>query len=600
MTQFYKEGKSEDKKICTLCQHYCNISVGKTGICGVNKNTGDKIECLVYGYPAVINADPVEKKPLYHFLPQTKTLSLGTVGCNFKCSFCQNHGISQEQTINKEKYYSPEDIVKMAFARGCDSISYTYNEPTIFYPYIKDIATLAKANGLKNVFVSNGFESDEVLNDMAGLIDAANIDYKSNDAKYYKKELGGNLEKLQRNLKRFKELGIWIEVTTLIIPDLNDSNEELEAMAQFMVRELGEETPWHLSAFHPDYKMLDRGRTPKETLERAKSIGDRAGLKYVYMGNAGLDNTTRCRKCDEVVLNRVTYQTKIDNRKLGVLCPKCDSKLDGVFHTRRDDSFAGSFYSNSCNEIKKQLSHFESLLQNSNFTAPKHINTKAIIVPHAGYIYSGFTANVAYHIARSKKPRRVIVIGPSHKFGFEGASVTLHDKYQTPCGDINIDTRYAHHLKNKFEFVNFYEGVHVEHSTETQALFVKGNFPQSSIVEIVYGKIEHTDLAKVVEEVLKDENNFLVISTDLSHFYTQEKANKLDSVCLEAIDKLDLNIWNQGCEACGRVGVKALIEVANQKKWSSQVLDYRTSFDITKDDTRVVGYTSAIVGEKID
>ena len=599
MTQFYKEGKSEDKKICTLCQHYCNISVGKTGICGVNKNTGDKIECLVYGYPAVINADPVEKKPLYHFLPQTKTLSLGTVGCNFKCSFCQNHGISQEQTIDKSKYYSPEDIVKMAFAKGCDSISYTYNEPTIFYPYIKDIATLAKANGLKNVFVSNGFESDEVLNDMAGLIDAANIDYKSNDAKYYKKELGGNLEKLQRNLKRFKELGIWIEITTLIIPNLNDSDEELEAIAKFMFEELGEETPWHLSAFHPDYKMLDRGRTPKETLERAKKIGDKLGLKYVYMGNAGLDNTTKCRKCDEVVLNRVTYQTRVDNRKFGVLCPKCDTKLDGVFHTRRDTNFAGSFYSNNCGEIKKQFQHFNTILQNSDFKMPTHINPKAIIVPHAGYEYSGFTANVAYNVVKNKKPRRVIVIGPSHKFGFEGASVTLHDKYQTPCGDIRIDTRYAHHLKNKFDSVNFYDGVHCEHSTETQALFVKAYFPYSLMIEIVYGKMESSELAKVVEYILKDPANFLIISTDLSHFYTQDKAKQLDSLCLEAINKLDLNIWNKGCEACGRVGVKALIETANKHNWKSQVLDYRTSFDVTKDDSRVVGYTCAIVGTSV-
>lgn len=599
MTHFYKDGKSEDKKICTLCQHYCNISIGKTGICGVNKNTGDKIECLVYGYPAVINADPVEKKPLYHFLPGTKTLSLGTVGCNFKCSFCQNHGISQEQIINKEKYYSPEDIVRMALANGCDSISYTYNEPTIFYPYIKDIALLARRNGLKNVFVSNGFESDEVLNDMAGLIDAANIDYKSNDAKYYKKELGGNLEKLQKNLIRFKELGIWIEITTLIIPDLNDSKEELESIASFIKNELGEEVPWHLSAFHPDYKMLDKIRTPVETLQRAYSIGQSLGLKYVYMGNAGLKNTTKCRKCGEVVLERVTYQTKIDNRKLGILCPKCDTKIDGVFHTRRDDSFAGSFYSNNCNEIKKQFLYFDQLLKKSDFKAPSHLDPRAIIVPHAGYIYSGFSANVAYSCVQNKKVKRVIVIGPSHKFGFEGASITLHDKYQTPCGDINIDTKYAHLLKNSFKDIHFYEGAHYEHSTETQALFVKANFPKTSIIEIVYGKMEYQSLAKIVNKIVSDENNFLVISTDLSHFYTQKEANKRDSICLEAIDKLDLSIWDRGCEACGRVGVKALLEVAKHNNWKSQLLDYRTSYDVTKDGTRVVGYTSALIGTKI-
>ena len=254
--KFYKSGK-DDKLICTLCGHYCHIGVGNTGICGHNKNTGEKFECLVYGYPAVIHVDPVEKKPLYHFLPKTKTLSLGTVGCNFKCSFCQNHGISQEHKINKERYYSPEDIVKLAIVNKCDSISYTYNEPTIFYPYIRDIAILAHQNGLKNIFVTNGFESTEVLHDMAGLIDGANVDLKSFDEKYYKKELGGNLEKLKENLKLFKQLGIWIEVTTLIIPTINDSDEELEAIATFISNELGNVTPWHLSAFHPDYKLLD-------------------------------------------------------------------------------------------------------------------------------------------------------------------------------------------------------------------------------------------------------------------------------------------------------------------------------------------------------
>ena len=231
--KFYKEGKGT-KQICTLCQHYCNIEVGNTGICGVNKNIGGEVKCLVYGYPAVIHVDPVEKKPLYHFLPNTKTLSIGTVGCNFKCSFCQNHGISQEQKINKDKYYSPEHIVKMALLNDCKSISYTYNEPTIFYPYIRDIAILAHKNGLKNIFVSNGFESSEVINDMAGLIDGANIDLKSFDAKYYKKELGGNLEKLKENLKLFKKLNIWIEVTTLIIPNHNDSFEELSEIATFI------------------------------------------------------------------------------------------------------------------------------------------------------------------------------------------------------------------------------------------------------------------------------------------------------------------------------------------------------------------------------
>ena len=592
--QFFKEAK-DDKLICTLCQHYCHIGVGNTGICGVNKNTGDKIECLVYGYPAVIHNDPVEKKPLYHFLPKTKTLSLGTVGCNFKCNFCQNHGISQEREINKEKYYSPEDIVKLALQNGSESISYTYNEPTIFYPYIQDIAILAKQNGLKNIFVTNGFESDEVLENMAGLIDAANVDLKSFNEKYYKKELGGNLEKLKRNLKLFKKLGIWIEVTTLIIPTINDSESELEAIATFIAQELGKETPWHLSAFHPDYKLLDIDRTPIQTLKKAYDIGKSKGLHYVYMGNAGLENNTCCKKCGEVLLERVTYTTIKDNRKNGILCKKCGEKLDGVFYTTRDMSFAGSFYSSNCDEIKKQFNHFDLMLQNSDFKAPQNITPKAIIVPHAGYIYSGFTANVAYSLLKNLTPKRVLLIGPSHRVAFDGGGVSMFDRYTTVCGDITIDKRYGQTLLQQFSFLNFYPDAHNEHSTETQSLFIKKAFPTSQIVEIVYGRVDFTDIAKVIDFALKDNDTFIVISTDLSHFYTQDKANQLDSICLEAIAKLDLNIWDKGCEACGRVGVKALLSIAKNKNLSSRLLDYRTSFDVTKDFNRVVGYTSAVI-----
>jgi len=594
---FYKPSQKQNKMTCTLCQHYCNISLNKTGICGVNKNVGDKIECLVYGYPAVINADPVEKKPLYHFLPQTKTLSIGTVGCNFKCSFCQNHGISQEQTIKKDKYYSPEDIVKLALRNDCESISYTYNEPTIFYPYIKDIAKLAKQNGLKNVFVSNGFESTEVITHMADLIDAANIDLKSFDKEYYKKYLGGDLDKLKQNLKLFKKLGIWIEITTLIIPKLNDSNEELQNISNFIANELSVTTPWHLSAFHPDYKMLDRPRTSTNSLQIAYDIGKKAGLKYVYMGNAGLQNNSKCPKCDEIFLQRITYKTTIDNRKYGVQCSSCNTKLDGVFKTARTMSVSDTFYSSSSADIKKQFNHFDSILKDANFNKSLPFIPKAIISPHAGFIYSGFTANAVYSMLENIKPTTILVIGPSHKHRFKNASVSMFEDYNTPCGNIKVDLNYANHLKNKYDFLDFYPAVHNEHSTETQAPFIKSKFPDSKIVEIIYGNIEHEKISLIIDEVLeKYPRIFIVISTDLSHFYSQNEAKKLDNICLEAIKMLDIDTWNKGCEACGRVGVKALIKSANNYKLNSKIIDYRTSADITNDNNRVVGYVSAILG----
>ncbi len=271
--------------VCQLCAHHCQLKPEQTGLCGVNKNIGKKIENLVYGYPIALHVDPIEKKPLYHFLPNTHTFSIGTVGCNFHCSFCQNWGISQEHSIKKEHYFSPEKIVQLALENDCKSIAYTYNEPTIFYPYAKDIALRAKKFGLKNVFISNGFESSEVIEDMRGIIDAINIDLKSFNPQYYKKVLGGNLDTILENMKHFKRIGIWIEITTLIVPIKNDSDEELKGIASFISEELGNDTPWHISAFHPDYKELDLPRTPLKTLQRAESIAKEVGLKNIYMGN---------------------------------------------------------------------------------------------------------------------------------------------------------------------------------------------------------------------------------------------------------------------------------------------------------------------------
>lgn len=270
---------------CLLCQHYCQLQLNQIGICGVIQNMGESLECLVYGYPAAINVDPIEKKPIYHILPHTSSLSLGTVGCNFRCNFCQNWGISQSRKIDKSRYLAPDTIVSMAKLYDCSSISYTYNEPTIFYPYVKDIALLAHKEGLINIMVSNGFMSDEVLEDMVGVIDVVNIDLKSFNKEYYTKSLGGNLEKVLKNLIRLKKSGIHIEVTTLLVPQRNDSDDEILSIASFIKNSLGEDTVWHISAFHPDYKELELPRTSYESLKSAYDIGKELGLKHIYVGN---------------------------------------------------------------------------------------------------------------------------------------------------------------------------------------------------------------------------------------------------------------------------------------------------------------------------
>ncbi len=331
-SEFYRT--DGDRIVCTLCRHYCKLSDGQTGVCGVNANERGRLRNLVYGKVAALNIDPIEKKPLYHFLPGTTALSLGTVGCNFRCPFCQNWRISQSKAVETSQEVTPEQIVEAAVRERCSSIACTYNEPTIFYPFARDVARLAHAAGLKNVFVSNGMESPEVLADMKGLIDGFNIDLKSFDPAYYKKTLKGSLEGVLDTLKRLKGADIWVEVTTLIVPGDNDSDEELGQIARFIAKELDPYTPWHISAFHPDYKVQDRDSTPVETLRRAEAIGKQAGLAYIYMGNVLEGGDTCCPNCHARVMIRNGFHVA-ENRLINGKCPECGRIMDGVW--KQDD-----------------------------------------------------------------------------------------------------------------------------------------------------------------------------------------------------------------------------------------------------------------------
>jgi len=326
--KYYKD--DGNKIVCLLCRHYCKLKEDQVGICGVNQNVNHSLKNLVYGKIAAINVDPVEKKPLYHFLPNTKSLSIGTVGCNFKCPFCQNWQISQTNSMDSSHLLSPKEIVDLAIQYGCKSISYTYNEPTIFYPFAKDIALLAKEKGIRSVFVSNGLETPEVIDDMRGVIDAFNIDLKSFDEGYYKKSLKGSLSGVLDTLKRLKERGFWVEVTTLIVPDVNDSKEEIEKIASFIANEMDIYTPWHISAFHPDYKMDDSKGTTVDKMLEVKEIGKMAGLKYIYLGNINSDSITNCPDCGYELIKRRGYMV-LENRLKDGSCPNCGRKIEGIW-----------------------------------------------------------------------------------------------------------------------------------------------------------------------------------------------------------------------------------------------------------------------------
>ncbi len=328
--QYYKKTEGKEKITCLLCRHYCQLKEGQAGLCGVNKNENGVLINLVYGYPIALNVDPIEKKPLYHMLPGAKVLSFGTVGCNFKCSFCQNWDISQESKINTKITVKPEQMVDLALEHNTQAIAYTYNEPTVFYPYAKDIGLIAKKKGLKNIFVSNGFESPEIIEDMASWVDAANIDLKSWDDAYYKKSLKGGLEEVKDTLRKMVALGIWVEVTTLIIEGQNDSDADLMQMAEFIAQDLGVDVPWHLSAFFPNYKMSEHEATKIATLQRAKEIGKRAGLSHIYLGNTSLDTHTYCPECDTLLIERRGYQIRSVDLK-NTTCPQCKKEIRGIW-----------------------------------------------------------------------------------------------------------------------------------------------------------------------------------------------------------------------------------------------------------------------------
>jgi len=327
MSAFYRvEG---DRIVCQLCRHYCKLKEGQVGVCGVNENEGGKLKNLVYGKVSAINIDPIEKKPLYHFLPSSKSLSIGTVGCNFKCPFCQNWQISQSKDVDSGYLVTPKQLVDLALEYGCESISYTYNEPTIFYPFAKDVALLAKERGLKNVFVSNGFETPEIIEDMVGVIDAFNIDIKGFKSEYYKKYLKGDLEAVLDTIRLFNKKGFWVECTTLIVPGDNDSEDEIRDIAKF-IASVSRDIPWHLSAFHPDYKVKDKGATPISTMKRAYEIAKEEGLKYVYLGNILVEANTYCPHCGELLVERLGFDVLQNNLKDGH-CPKCNTKIAGVW-----------------------------------------------------------------------------------------------------------------------------------------------------------------------------------------------------------------------------------------------------------------------------
>lgn len=317
---------------CQLCPHFCVLKHNERGKCGVRENQKGKLYSLVYEKPCSFSIDPIEKKPLYHFMPGERAISIATVGCNLSCKFCQNWEISKAKP---EKYpyekLSPEKVVEETLKAGCKIISYTYTEPTVFYEYMLDIAKLARKKGIKNVIVSNGFINPEPLKELCEYIDGANIDLKSINPEFYEKICEARLKPILEALKILKQNNVWVEITNLLISGKNDSQEGIKKLSEF-VKSLGKDTVLHFSAFYPCYKMLDVPRTPEETVKKAREIALKAGLNYVYTGNI-LDeegSTTFCPKCKRPLVKRQGFYVLQNNIEKGK-CSFCKTGIAGMW-----------------------------------------------------------------------------------------------------------------------------------------------------------------------------------------------------------------------------------------------------------------------------
>ncbi len=332
-TAMFFERECDTQVRCGLCRFHCLIKEGARGRCGVRENRDGTLVSLVYGKLCAEHVDPIEKKPLYHVMPGSTTYSIATMGCNFHCRHCQNYSISQvaPHASISGVHRTPGQIVEQAKANGCDSISYTYTEPTVFYEFAYDTAGLARQAGLKNIFVTNGYISKAALANLAPVLDGANIDLKGFSEPFYKNVVQARLPEVLDSIVEYRKQGVWIELTTLIIPGLNDADTELQGIASFIMTHLGADTPWHVTAFYPTFLLTDRSFTPVTTLQRARDIGLAAGLHYVYEGNvpgAGGEQT-RCPACSALLIERHGFTLLAYHIRKGA-CPKCHTRIAGV------------------------------------------------------------------------------------------------------------------------------------------------------------------------------------------------------------------------------------------------------------------------------
>lgn len=330
---FYRK-TNDGHVICTLCPRECRLKDGQLGFCNVRLHQQGKLVTLAYAHPSAVHVDPVEKKPLYHVLPGSRILSLGTAGCNLGCRFCQNWTLSKSKVdLNQAYYLTSEEVISITLKNHCQSIAFTYNEPTIFAEYLMDISHLSHEKGLKNVMVTNGYIHPEAIDTVYEHIDAANVDLKGFSGDFYKKLTLAKLEPVLETLVHLKKLGKWIEITNLVIPGWNDDDKMVRSMLEWILNNLGENVPLHFTAFHPDYQLTDVPATNPQTLIRFRNLARQMGVRFVYTGNIAWNegSITYCPGCNEHLIIREWYHTRISPHFEDGICRKCGTTIPGIW-----------------------------------------------------------------------------------------------------------------------------------------------------------------------------------------------------------------------------------------------------------------------------
>jgi pyruvate formate lyase activating enzyme len=641
-TKYWKE--LEDGRVqCDVCPRECKMKEGQRGLCFVRMNQDDQVVMTSYGRSSGFCIDPIEKKPLNHFLPGTAVLSLGTAGCNLACTFCQNWDISKAKEMDRlQDIARPEMIAKAAKDTGSRSVAFTYNDPVIFMEYAIDIAQACHELDIKTVAVTAGYINEDPRKEFFKYMDAANVDLKAFTEDFYWNQTKGHLQPVLDTLVYLKDhTDVWFEITTLLIPDENDSSQEIEEQCEWIVKNLGPDVPLHFSAFHPDYRMRDKNRTSLATLKRARSIAMDKGINHVYTGNVHdtEGDTTFCHECKSPLIVRDWYQ--INEWKLtdDGRCSNCNAKIAGVFDgkagdwgskrlpvrignegvkfgssvSKRSDAaaikeartykprdktnykimepqVAGRFYPENPDILAATV---DKLLQSS---PTPQMASKAMIVPHAGYQYSGEIAARAYNSLgkNASRIKRVVLFGPPHRMAVPAIAIPSYQQYMTPLGPVDIDQESIELLRSLPFVLEDDEAFVGEHSLEVHLPFLQRVLEDFTVVPALVGGASPEQVSEALSMLWGDDETLIVISSDLSHFHNYDKAQNLDNAAVASIESLRLEDLNDE-QACGRHGIKGLLLEAIKRNMRATAIDVRNSGDTPNGDKgRVVGYGSFV------